>query len=229
MRAIHAFAALAVVVALVAAPLSVRAVRFDELVRDDFFAGFGGDRARLDQAMKIAEEALAVNPDHAPALVWHGAGLIFRGSAVFRGGDPAGALALVDRGLGEMDRAVRLAPDDIAVLVPRAATLMRLAEAPALADRAPAWLEAAVANYEHALALEGARFAQRPEHARGELLAGIAEGLDRLGRTGQSRDYLRRIVTDVPNSTYSTRAEAWLSGPAGPARPKLSCVGCHME
>jgi len=128
-----------------------------------------------------------------------------------------------------MDRAVRLAPDDIAVLIPRAATLLRLAEAPAFAARAPGWIEAAVAGYEHALGLEAPRFAQRPEHARGELLAGMAEGLDRLGRTAPSREYLRRIVTDVPSTIYSTRAEAWLSSPAGPGRPRLTCIGCHME
>jgi len=222
-------AAILAFVALAASPGSVRAVRFDELVRDDFFAGFAGDRARLDQGMRIAEQALAVNPDHAPALVWHGAGLISNSRAAFQAGDAALALALIERGLAEMDRAVRLAPDDIAVLIPRGATLLRLSEVPAFAARAPGWVDAALANYRHALALKGPRFSERPEHARGELLAGIAEGLDRLGRTAESRDYLRRIVTDVPNSEYSRSARAWLSSAAGGARPRLTCVGCHME
>jgi hypothetical protein len=44
-----------------------------------------------------------------------------------------------------------------------------------------------------------------------------------------SREYLRRIVTDVPSSIHPTRAEAWLPGADGAARPQLTCVGCHME
>jgi tetratricopeptide (TPR) repeat protein len=232
MRTLLLIAALAVIALVSALEVSYSAappLRFDELIRDDFFAGLGGDQARLDRAMRFAEQALAGNPDHAPALVWHGSGLIYRSAAVFRAGDRAGALDLVDRGLAEMDRAVRLAPDDITVLIPRGATLLRLAETPAFAPRAAGWLDAAVANYRHALALEGARFDRRPEHARGELLGGIAEGLDRLGKTAEARDVLRRIVADVPSSIYSTRAEAWLTTqPAGP-RPRLTCVGCHGD
>ena len=232
MRTLLLIAVLAVVALASALEVSYSeapAVRFDELIRDDFFAGLGGDRARLDRAMRLAEQALAGNPDHAPALVWHGSGLIYRSAAVFRAGDQAGALDLVDRGLAKMDRAVRLAPDDIAILIPRGATLLRLAEAAAFATRAPGWLDAAVANYRHALALEGARFDQRPEHARGELLGGIAEGLDRLGKTAEARDVLRRIVTDVPNSVYATRALVWLSSPPAGSRPRLTCVGCHGD
>ena len=184
MRTLLLIAVLAVVALASALEVSYSAapaIRFDELIRDDFFAGLGGDQARLDRAMRVAEQALAGDPDHAPALVWHGSGLIYRSAAVFRAGDQAGALELVDRGLAKMDRAVRLAPDDIAILIPRGATLLRLAEAAAFAPRAPGWLDAAVASYRHALALEGARFDQRPEHVRGELLGGIAEGLEIAG------------------------------------------------
>jgi hypothetical protein len=228
-RAIDVTTGLVVLLLLAGAPGSAPAERFDDLVRGDFFAGLGGDRARLDQAMKISEDALAVDPHRAPALVWHGAGLVLRAGALFRGGDREGAQALLDRGLAEMERASRLAPDDPAVLIPRAVTLGRLAEVPAFAARATRWIEAAVASYQRTLALQAPRFAERSEHARGELLAGIAAGLDHLGKTSASREYLRRIVTDVPSSIYSTRAEAWLSGPDGAARPQLTCVGCHME
>ena len=61
------------------------------------------------------------------------------------------------------------------------------------------------------------------------LLAGIASGLDRLGRTSAPRDHPRRIVIDVPGSPCATRAEAWLSGSDGAPRPQLTCVGCHTE
>ncbi|MEP7364110.1 MAG: hypothetical protein ABI972_12715 [Acidobacteriota bacterium] len=50
-------------------------VRFDHVVRNDFFSGFTGNQEALDRGMKVCEQVLAGNPNHAEALVWHGAGL----------------------------------------------------------------------------------------------------------------------------------------------------------
>src|ERR1051326_6901329 len=49
--------------------------RFDFLVREDFFAGMAGNREAFNRAMKVCEDALAKNPKHAEAMVWHGSGL----------------------------------------------------------------------------------------------------------------------------------------------------------
>ena len=57
--------------------LGAQAERFDHKVRNDFFTGFAGDREALVRAMKVAGEAIAENPNHAEALVWHGAGTLF--------------------------------------------------------------------------------------------------------------------------------------------------------
>jgi len=51
--------------------------RFDMQVRNDFFAGFGGDVAAFDRGMKACEQVLAQNPKHAEALVWHGGGVFY--------------------------------------------------------------------------------------------------------------------------------------------------------
>ena len=63
---------------------AARAQRFDDLVREDFFAGMSGDTARFDRAMTTCEEMLARDPRNAPALVWHGAGLLVRSGIAFR-------------------------------------------------------------------------------------------------------------------------------------------------
>jgi pentatricopeptide repeat protein len=47
-------------------------------VRQDFFDGIRGDAAALDRAQKLCEDTLAKDPDHAEALVWHGAALAAR-------------------------------------------------------------------------------------------------------------------------------------------------------
>src|SRR5262245_24800304 len=52
---------------------AARPQRFDYLVRADFFAGAAGDDARLQKVIDTCERALEQNPQHAEAMVWHGA------------------------------------------------------------------------------------------------------------------------------------------------------------
>jgi tetratricopeptide (TPR) repeat protein len=203
--------------------------RFDYLVRADFFAGIAGDRARLDRAMKVCEDALAADPRHAEAMVWHGAGLIVRDGHAAQAGEVEKAGPLTTRGLAEMDAGARLAPANIAVLIVRAAVLTRLARVPVFADREREWLETAVAHYGTVLTLQAPDFATMSVHARGELLGGLAENLDRLGQHDRARHYLTRIVSELPQSTYATRARSWLAAESPSSRASLSCVGCHVR
>src|SRR5579862_5321641 len=71
--------------ALGASPVSQQ--RFDSLVRDDFFAGLGGDTKRFEQAMKTIDDALKESPDNPKVAVWHGAGLYFQSASAFARND----------------------------------------------------------------------------------------------------------------------------------------------
>src|SRR5262245_54086657 len=106
------------IVSLVLA-VATQTERFDYQVRTDFFAGFGGDDARLDKGMQACERALADNPTHAEALVWHGSGLTFKAGRAFQRGDTQTGTDLWTRGNAEMDEAVALAPDNVGVRIPR--------------------------------------------------------------------------------------------------------------
>ena len=99
------------------------AARFDMEVRADFFAGFTGDETAFTRAMARCEEVLAGNPVHAEALVWHGSGTLNLAGRAFQRGDIKTGLELWTKGLAEMNKAVELAPDDVAVRIPRGATL----------------------------------------------------------------------------------------------------------
>ena len=70
--------ALSFVFALKSAPAQ-EAARFDHAVRTDFFAGFAGNKELLARGMAACEKTLAGDPNHAEALVWHGAGLYYQG------------------------------------------------------------------------------------------------------------------------------------------------------
>jgi hypothetical protein len=155
-------------------------VRFDTEVRSDFFTGFSGNAERLARGMARTEAVLAAQPDHAEALVWHGSGLMFQAGRAFESGDTAAGMALFGRGLGEMNRAVALAPDLVGVRVPRGATLLESTRFMPAAQAEPL-LRLALSDYERALALQANVFGTLGGHVRGELLFGLADGYGRRG------------------------------------------------
>jgi tetratricopeptide (TPR) repeat protein len=101
-----------------------RAQRFDYLVREDFFAGFEGDRQAFERAMKVCEEALRADPKHAEAMVWHGAGRLYLAGQAFQKQDFKTGGELWESALKEMADAVALQPASVSVLIPRGATLL---------------------------------------------------------------------------------------------------------
>jgi tetratricopeptide (TPR) repeat protein len=201
--------------------------RFDYVVRDDFFAGLRGDTARLERAMKICEDLLAKNPRHAEALVWHGAALLIQAGQAFQRGEADTARALSNRGVGEMEAAVAMAPADAGVLVPRGAVLSAAARNVRDPERATAFLRTAVGDYEKAVAVQTPALPRMSEHARGELLGGLADGWQRLGDEDRARGYLARMVAELPGSPYADAATKWLALRPMRGGPGLTCLGCH--
>jgi hypothetical protein len=201
--------------------------RFDHLVRADFFAGFSGDPARLAHGMKLCEETLAADPDHADALVWHGAGLMFLAGEAQTRQDFEAARERSRRGAEELERAHRLAPDSLSVILVRAVVLN--ASAPRVTDpgRSRTMQRAAVDGFERALAMQGPYLDSLSEHSRGELLGGLAEGWSRLGDLDKARGYVERMARELPDTRYQARARAWLED--GPKPGSLTCLSCHRS
>lgn len=203
--------------------------RFDFLVRADFFAGFAGDQAALERGMKVCEETLAKNPNHAEALVWHGGGLVFIAGQAFQKADMRKGAELWDRGLLEMDRAVELEPSNVGVLIPRGATVLSASRF--VPDKAAqhALLEKGVGDYERVLELQKAYFGKLSGHARGELFFGLAEGWMRLGNTEKARAYFQRIVNECKDSGRQPQAATWLEKGTLAGADAMSCTGCHQK
>jgi tetratricopeptide (TPR) repeat protein len=200
--------------------------RFDHLVRADFFAGVAGDEARLKKAMDTCERALAENPKHPEALVWHGAALLVQSGKAFQTGDMGAGGQLWQRGLGEMNEAVALAPDNVGVLIPRAATLLEATRSVPPAAARPL-IESAVANYERVLGIQAPYFDTLGDHPKGELLFGLAEGYHRLGEHEKARAYFERLLKDAPASGQVQKAREWLATGSVPKTAGPACVGCH--
>jgi tetratricopeptide (TPR) repeat protein len=219
---------------LIAAALAVAAAqeapikpqRFDYLVRADFFAAAAGDEARLQKVIAVCEQALARNPQHAEAMVWHGATAIVRASQAFQKGDATTGRQLFDRGVKEMSDAVALAPDNPGVLIPRGAVLFEATRG-LPSEAARPLVQSAVDNYEHALEVQAPIFASLGDHAKGELLFGLADGWSRLGDAAKARGYFERLIADAPTSGQAPKARAWIDTGAIPRTSGAQCVGCH--
>jgi hypothetical protein len=205
---------------------SPTANRFDMVVRSDFFAGFAGDADRLKKGMDTCERVLADNPAHAEALVWHGSGLAFEAAMAFRRGDRDAGADLWSRGLGEMNRAVALEPDNVGVRIPRGALLLQATRNMSPEVSRPL-LELALGDYERVLELQSSYFSSLGDHPKGELLFGLAEGYSRIGQPEKAGKYFNRLLADAAGSGHAPQAKAWLADGTLPPSQGLGCVGCH--
>jgi hypothetical protein len=205
-----------------------RRERFDFLVREDFFAGFAGDKEALARGMKTCEDALAKNPRHAEALVWHGGGLVFISGQHFQKGDTSKGMELWTHGLKEMDDAVALDPDNVSVLIPRGSTLISASRFMQPADTARPLLQKGLKDYEKVLQIQKPYFANLSGHARGELLYGLAEGWHRFGNEEKARAYFQRIANEAQGSARQQQATTFLETGKIPSTT-MSCTGCHTK
>jgi pimeloyl-ACP methyl ester carboxylesterase len=204
-----------------------RAERFDFKVREDMFAGIDGDSAAFERAMKLIDDTLALNPDHAEALVWRGDGRLFQSVQAFQHGDSVRGQALYSQALADMDRAVALAPDNIAVRVPRAAGLLPYSRALRRFNRAEAdrLTTIAIGDFEYVVQASAPWWDRMKEHGRGELLGGLADGWLALGERAKANVYLDRMSGELPGTPYAQNAAVRRADPA--AKVPLTCLGCH--
>ena len=203
--------------------------RFDELVRSDFFAGVAGDAVAMDRAIRFIEQTLEKEPGRTDVLVWHGAGLVTRASKAFEQGDQVKGTDLWRRGLQEMNDAAARDPENVAVRIPRGAVLLEVSRSFPDPVEAKALLATGVADYEKVLALQAPYFKYLSDHAQGELLFGLAEGLHRLGDRARARMYFERLTSEVKDSTYGKMADAWLKDPTGATARPSGCASCHKK
>ena len=199
--------------------------RFDEKVRELFFAGFAGNQDALQRGMAMCEETLADDPDHPGALVWQASGWFYESSFYFAQGDMEAGMALYNKSVAQFDRAVALAPDSLQTLIPRAAVYLSTAPYVSHAPTRIWLLETVVGDYTKVLKIRAPVFDSLTVHSRGELLGALAEALWLLERRDEAQVYLNRIITELPETPYALMAERQLDKPE--ERAQLTCLGCH--
>ena len=202
-------------------------VRFDKLVREDLFAGFGGDEAALKRGLDKCEATLTADPKHAEALVWRGAVRVFQSSLLFAKFQMLAGMSLWSKGLDDMDAAVALAPESPGVRIPRAAVLLPAARSAPAAMSKPL-LARILDDYQTIARLQANHLDKLGTHPLGELRMGLADIYRLLGDRTKSREQLELVKRQLPNTEYAGRAQTWLD-----AKPDASlahnCIGCHGQ
>jgi len=222
----------AAAIGLLAGVWSARAeVRFDHIVRNDFFSGFTGNAEALTRGMNVCEQVLAANPNHAEALVWHGAGLFFQSGQLFQQGKREEGMQLSARGMAEMDKSVALAPDDIGVRIPRGAALLAAARFMPDNPFRAGLFQRAIDDHQHVynLQLQNQTLDKIGSHPLGELLQALGDSYSRTGNVAKAEEYYGKLSAMLPGTVYAKRAAKWMETKQPLPVAEAQCVGCHVN
>lgn len=193
-------------------------------IQRDVFAGFAGDEKALARAIRACEIALATNPDHPQALVWHGVASLATARQ-----KPEQRAALMQRAFAEMDRAVALKPDDPGVRIPRGSILIGFARQTSDPAQRQALLERSRSDFQFAFDEQNRarRLDSIGTHPLGELLQGLGDIYSRLGNPTEAQRYYALTLAKLPDTEYAARATEWMMArqPLPPAQ--TGCIGCH--
>lgn len=201
-------------------------VRFNPQIRNDLFGAFGGDLTAFKRGMDACEKLLAQNPNNAEALVWHGAGILYQ-SRLDGETDGQKRIALFGKGTSEMDRAVNLEPDNIAVRIPRGGTLRMLTPGMPNFPILTTLIENARSDYQRVFDLQKDQLDHLGTHPLGELLQGLGDLYSRQGKAKDAEFYYAMIQIRLKGTPYAERADEWMKTkqPLPPAQ--TACIGCH--
>ena len=196
-------------------------------MRDSLFSALSGHPEAFKKILDTSSKALSLNPDHAQAMVWHGVATFGGFFVEAQKGNMPTAMASLEKGTAEMDRAVSLAPDDIEVRIMRAVMYSPASRQlpPPLATDA---LEKARSDFQHAFDLQKSKLDQMGTHPLGELLQNLADLNSRQGKTADAERYYAMIQTKLKDTEYARRAGEWMKTKKPLPEAQTNCVGCHV-
>jgi tetratricopeptide (TPR) repeat protein len=196
-------------------------------MRNDLFAGLAGNQEAIARMLVASEKMLAEFPDSAQALVWHGVASLARSFQLLQGNQDAG-MAAFQKAIGEMDRAVELAPDDIEVRALRGVLLAPLSrQMPE--PFTTRMLEKARSDYQRLYDIQEKELQTLVTHPLGELLQGLGDIYSRQAKPAEAEKYYGKILEMLKDTEYARRAAAWMETRQPLPAAQTACVGCHTR
>jgi hypothetical protein len=202
-------------------------VSISQWVREDLFAGFlANDLPRFEQGMRKVQDFLDKNPDESDALAWRGGGRLYLAVVALEKGERARFDELYAAAMADFDRSAAVRkPQEAAVYAVEGGTFVLFADRLPLSERKRA-NQRGFDAYSKLREIQKDIFAQLPIHMRGEVIAGLAQFAQRLGRD-DARSRLEETITALAGSPYAKRAELWREKPEVAATSALACQSCH--
>jgi len=209
-------------------PLDEKRLTIHTLVREDIFAGFlTNDAERLARGEKNVDALMVSRPSaKAELLSWKGAVEMYKAVRAFEGGKRDEFETLYKSSLEKFAQAKELSPGNGGVYAVLGGSHGIFADRLPKQYREAAWNRAYEA-YQELWKQQAPAIAQLPVHLKGELLAGLAQSSQRLGRTEEMTKYLDKIIEVLPDSPYERIAKEWKSDPALARDSRMTCVTCH--
>lgn len=172
--------------------------KFDLALQKEFEKGVAGDEAALSRAMQRAEKILAANPQDAESLVWRGsASLVLAGNA-YRSGNFAEGGKFWQKGLQEMDDAVKFAPDNFKVRYVRGATVLSAAKNFPDPATSKTLREKGIADYERLLSSTGEQSQKMLVSERSKILTALVQAYEKAGDKAKA-DFYKQQLSESKN------------------------------
>jgi tetratricopeptide (TPR) repeat protein len=156
---------------------------------DDFIAGFNGDRAAMDRAMKDTADILTKDPNNVEALAWNSSGKGALCGEAFSKGDFKNGMQLWTESKTGLSRSVELAPGNTTVRIVRGKSMLEAS----LHDPNPATsndaANTAVTDLEAAIELMGKDFDKAPQSFRQEIYAWLYQAASKAGDKERADKY----------------------------------------
>lgn len=197
-------------------------------LREDLFAGFmANDQSRFDNGVKKLDAYQEENPNSGEAMAWRGLVEMVRAVHAREAGNNSEYQRYYDRSVAVFERAGSTnGPDRGAVTAITGGTFIALADRMSEKDRHDAY-ERAYNNYTALKQGQAQYFDKLPVHMRGEVLAGLAQSAQRLGKTEESNGHLAAIASSLAGTPYATAARKWADNPKLANTTSIACQTCH--
>jgi hypothetical protein len=199
------------------------------LVREDVFAGFKSDNlVRVERAEKHIAILLAQRPEErANLLAWKAGIAVNRAVMAHEAGQSDAFARLYADAQAGFAEAAKATSGNNGVAAITGGTMTVFADRLPEPHRAAAW-KLAYDNYSRLWQEQGAEIEKLPVHHKGEVLSGLTQSAQRVGRSDEAARYLDKMLTVLAGTPYESLAQQWKADPAIAATTNLTCRSCHI-
>lgn len=183
---------------------------FEREVFADFIEAAQGDADARQRLLDKCKAAIEADAKHAEAIAWRGAVRMFQAGTASESGDFRAAMQHTNDSLADLDRARALEPENPGVRMVAAQMLLSLAKYHPMENMAKGYAKQGVEDAQVALSSLYDNWDKQPADVKGQLLLGVAEGYDKLGKAPEARDWFNRVIGAVPGTTWAKQAQAWI-------------------